>query len=124
MLNTRNDVPATLTWLLAQYDEIETAAREAGEDDAPSWELRDGRIMGADPRYHSVIIDHSAEPTPGQRRHIVLNDPVTVLADIAAKRDIIADLTEDSSPEGRQRASRTIRHLASAFAHRPAGLME
>ncbi len=75
--------------------------------------------MGADSRYYSMIIDSSAEPTPSQRQHITLNDPDTVVADIAAKRDIIADLLEGTSPAGHGRASRVIRRFAEALAHRP-----
>ena len=108
-----------LTWLLAQYAETEEAAREAAADDVPDWEQRDGRVMGTDPRYDSLIIDRSIEPTPCQRWHIVRNDPRTVLAETAAKQTIIAELLADTTPTGQQRAARVIRHLAAALAHRP-----
>jgi uncharacterized protein DUF6221 len=108
-----------LTWLLAQYAETEEAATEAALDDVPGWEVRNGNVMGADPRYHSMIIEESVEPTPCQRWHIVRNDPQTVLADIAAKRDVITDLLADTTGEGQQRAQHIIRRFAAALAHRP-----
>jgi hypothetical protein len=109
-----------LDWLFAQYAETEEAAREAALDDVPGWEVRDyGRVMGTDPRHHSMIIDQSVEPTPCQRWHIVRNDPETVLAESAAKRSVIEDLLRDSSPVGKQRSARVIRTLAAALAHRP-----
>jgi len=108
-----------LAWLLAQYAETEEAAREAALDDVPGWEERDGRVLGTDPRFDSLIIGRSIEPTPCQRWHIVRNDPLTVLAETAAKQTIIAELLADGTPAGQERASRVIRQLAAALAHRP-----
>jgi hypothetical protein len=109
-----------LTWLLAEYAETEEAATEAALDDVPGWEIRSGgTVMGTDPRYHSMIIEQSVEPTPCQRWHIVRNDPQTVLADTAAKRDIITQLLADTTPEGQHRAHRVIHRFAAALAHRP-----
>ncbi len=106
-------------WLRAHYDQIETAAGEAGADDVPTWRIHDGRIIGADPRFDSVIIDRSPEPTTCQRIHIALHDPTTVLADLDAKRAIIDIVTEDETAEGQCRAARVIRALAAALAHHP-----
>lgn len=51
-------------WLLGQLLETEETAQEAGPDDVPEWEvLSDGRIVGADPRYYTVILDRSGDPT-------------------------------------------------------------
>jgi len=104
-------------WLQAQYDQIEAAAREAGADDVPRWRLHDGRIIGADHRYDSVIVDRSPEPTSCQRLHIALHDPSAVLADLAAKRAVIDIVTEDETAEGHHRAGRVIRALATALEH-------
>lgn len=108
-----------LTWLLAQYAETEEAASEAALDDVPGWREHQGRVIGTDPRFDSLIIGDSAEPTPCQRWHIVRNDPQTVLAETAAKQTIIAELLADTTPAGQQRAARVIQHLAAALAHRP-----
>lgn len=63
---------AAYLWLKGQFLEIEETAREAGLDDVFEWELREGRIIGADPRYRaSVIVDRSVDPTPWQRRLMV-----------------------------------------------------
>jgi Family of unknown function (DUF6221) len=118
MLSTSDDLPATVKWLLAQYELIEHAAREAGEDDVPGWQFRDGLVVGTDARYDSQIIGRSAEPTSCQRQHIALHDPMTVLADITAKREIIAGLMADNSVAGQRRAAHVIQRLATALAHR------
>ena len=110
---------STVEWLQAQYDEIETTAREAGVDDVPAWAMHEGLIIGADSRYHSMIIDRSAEPTWCQRSHIARHDPSSVLADIDAKRQIIDIVRQDTSADGQQRAARVIHALATALAHRP-----
>jgi hypothetical protein len=54
---------STVEWLLKRYDIIDRVARDAG-DDVPIWELREVQIIGADPRFQSLIIDRSAESTP------------------------------------------------------------
>ncbi len=109
----------TVEWLQAQYDEIETTAREAGADDVPAWTMHDDLIIGADPRYHSVIIDRSATPTWCQRSHIASHDPSSVMADIHAKRLIIDIVRQHTSADGQQRAAQVIHALATALAHRP-----
>ena len=121
-LSGTDDPPLSMVrdWLLAQYEEIEEAAREAAADDVPEWTLRgDGCVVGADPRYRSMIVEQAVEPTPWQREHMVLNDPRAVLADIAAKRDIVENLCLDPTPAGRRRARWVVLRLAAALAHRP-----
>lgn len=108
-----------LAWLLAQYEDIEHTAREAGRDDVPEWAMHNGRVIGADPRYHSMIVDRSVEPTPWQRHHIATNDPRSVVADIAAKQLILAEVCRDKTDAGRQRARHIVLRFAAALAHRP-----
>lgn len=115
---TADEAQRARDWLLTQYAEIEDAAREAAADDVAEWELRDGRIMGADPRYYSVIADRSVEPTFCQRQHMVLHDPRMVLADIAAKRDIIAELTRNATCWEQPVMRRVVLWLAVALSHR------
>lgn len=107
-------------WLLGEFLETEEIAREAGLDDVPDWEVSDdGRIMGADPRYHMVIVDRGGDPTMWQRQHMARHDPRTVLADIEAKRDIIHELSRDHSDDTHQALRRVVLRLAAALAHRP-----
>jgi uncharacterized protein DUF6221 len=138
-----------LAWLTAQLDERERIARaaipEGGSGDwrqfysclhidphvPPSHDLCAQIGIWGD----EVYISDEGGHTPEQANHIVQNDPATVLADIAAKRQVLelfafadrhVDETRRTTPEyrlvqaaevARDALLRAVQHLASAYKH-------
>lgn len=90
------------TWLRARLDEDERAAREALVDGPPSpWSLEGDQpypnVTGAD---GDTVIDTQsgfAPPTRSVLVHIALWHPARVLAEIEAKRRILAEIVEEAN---------------------------
>lgn len=127
-------------FLTARYDEIEAAARaavaNAGDSigDAGPW------IVGADlnPRVNPTTVFRPSPVSPGRfvnacdtdyagpdaldvARHIALHDPAYVLADITAKRRILAEFTQvvENGGDGDYRLEQVFKMLALPFAAHP-----
>lgn len=139
-------VPLTLVeFILARYDERERAARDALLG-FPTDAAQQGMERPLEPnelgkatlrerwfsRYHRVVQADawppSREPTPvadcGDANvypawHIALNDPAYVLADIVAKREIVAGPNGGTGPDHHDEWVETLRRLALPFASHP-----
>lgn len=74
-----------VAFLRARVDEDESAALGAKGDTSGRWQQDDG------PPEDIVLYDKSGKLTMGQARHIARHDPARVLADVAAKRALLAD---------------------------------
>lgn len=129
-------------WLLAVLDEDERVARAAiprGGTGTWDWNCDHtepypfSHDLCAKLECDEITLYDEGGHNVNQTQHIALHDPAAVLADIAAKRAIIARVAEDaaiaSDPLRSQNASGmewhlvqmardTLRILASAYAHR------
>jgi len=114
-------------FLNARYDETEATAQKCAEVYPPPWDVSDrgwvARVRADAPDFPIVA---ELEQDPGgdgwlgdRLEHIALHDPARILADIAAKRRIIAEYEASvravgdglSAPE-----HRIIHYLASVYA--------
>ena len=111
-----------ITWYLAQLDEDEAAARSAYYE-GQRWLSEEEDVL----RWPDDELVHIAA-RKRDAAHIVRHDPAHVLADIAARRAIVAlhtGMHECSSFGDAFRCVHefevcdTVRHLASVYAHRP-----
>lgn len=110
--------PTLDLFLLARYDEIEELARSSGgaewsvgEKSVGGWSRFDLVVHGADvAAIPSTIVEHIAQ-----------HDPAYVLADIAAKRRVIAVLSahQHDSPAARMAMDDALRALALPFSEHP-----
>ncbi|MFB7907659.1 DUF6221 family protein [Kitasatospora sp. NPDC056076] len=82
-----------ITFLRARLDEDEQAARAAGGD---SWTVREqslDTVAVYDSRREPVVYDEG-QPSDEQMRHIARHDPARALAEVDAKRRILAHYDE------------------------------
>lgn len=97
---------ALITFLRARLDEREAAAKAMKEVYPTPWDVSDrgwmARVVADGPNFPDVIVlEQNQAPDAGWLSHVIhhvyLNDPDYVLADVAAKRQIIDQwLGEDS----------------------------
>jgi Family of unknown function (DUF6221) len=90
-------------FLAARWDELEAAAKAAGYGAAGDylWQEIDpdrmpgliGTGCGDVVTFNQGTPAYAVSPSRGQATHIALNDPAAVLADIEAKRKILAAMT-------------------------------
>lgn len=129
-------------FLTRRYDELEVAAHRAADESAAEWEH--GMAYGArqiqtvekfgNPGYlEHIPVTHDSEGLSDSVSehagdHIALHDPAYVLADITAKRVLLAAVQrqiDDDSPDAWIVASEAIpRALAAPFATHPDFLPE
>jgi hypothetical protein len=118
-----------MEWLTAILDEDERVARYASNRDA-SWQIEDVPVKWGEDYDPDILaggkpILRGSEYTGMANLHVVRHDPAAVLADIAAKREVIeicAHYIETEGPSGSQRAGvcdDILRALASAYRHAP-----
>jgi Family of unknown function (DUF6221) len=85
-------------FLEARWDEREAAARATGDGKARTWSAESDihpdawRVIDG---HGEVIVYDEGAPSEAEAAHIALNDPAAVLADIDAKRKLLASITED-----------------------------
>lgn len=117
-------------WLTSVLDEDEKWATWAS-DRSPEWDIETAPQSWGEEFFPDIIaggkpIFRTTEYSSTAGWHIVGHDPAAVLADIAAKRAIIARFTETAPPYAsarQQEIHETLRDevigpLASAYAHR------
>jgi len=81
-------------FLAARWDEREAAAKATGDDKARTWSAESDihpdawRVIDG---HGEVVVYDEGAPTEAEAAHIALNDPAAVLADIDAKRKILAE---------------------------------
>lgn len=87
-----------ITFLRARYDEWEAAAKAMKEVYPTPWDVSDrgwmARVVADGPNFADVIVlEQNQAPDAGWLSHVIhhvyLNNPDYVLADVAAKRQII-----------------------------------
>jgi hypothetical protein len=137
---TWDDLKALRAWLLDQLDDDERSARAAGsaawrrgtyniaaewDDEEPAWLLDSDAVTEADEPHQTVVYDEG-RPDAAQTEHIARHNPAAVLADVAAKRAIVAEYllwTDDDAGEMRTIGYRegletALRHLAAGYSSR------
>jgi hypothetical protein len=77
-------------FLTARLDEDEQVARDAAVDAGGTWKPGAG-VWGDLDEVFPVVYDEG-RPTPDQAAHIARHDPARVLADVAAKRQLVVAL--------------------------------
>lgn len=94
------DTDELIAFTLKQYDEVEEAAR-AVEDRSPPW---DGQWVADEDgngirtyNGHVLAYGHRHPLKPGLANHIARHDPASVLADIASKRRILAEIVDEAN---------------------------
>jgi hypothetical protein len=82
-----------VTWLNAALDDDERIAKAAGER-SPNWHANEeGYGAGAvehDGKHYAPIVYDEGYPSEDEAEHIARHDPARVLAEVAAKRRILA----------------------------------
>lgn len=116
-----------VTWLRAQLDEDERVARAAEADNASPWQIEEpgANIRTAD--HYTVVHIEDSTPEPATAEHIARWDPARVLAEIDAKRRIIAHIGMVVISPGREalpaeyveQMELFLRALALPYADRP-----
>lgn len=127
------------TFLLARFNDAERNARDCAKLFRSDWYVNErghsATLVGGDPEFVSIIrLDESEECDPelpewlgDGLEHIARHDPTRVLADIAAKRQIVSTLTSwepDTVPPERVETAehdawRMLCLLASPYANHP-----
>lgn len=105
------------TFLNAQFDEREAIALAAQGTTRGIWKQVDpdrepGRI---EDDYGDVVTYDESSPDEAQGRHIAASSPASVLAEVTAKRKIVAEcdrILNERRPDGSYANHPTARHLA------------
>jgi hypothetical protein len=121
---------AEVVFLRARYDELEQIAIAASKDAASPWRWQDT------PHGYGLVGDHPVQGAPmlawvvpaapgvhplrAPAEHIARHDPAAVLADIAAKRDVLEHYehwqkTFRLTPEGWTAATCTVYRMAMSW---------
>lgn len=116
----------TLTeFLLARFDEEEEKARDAAGWDRSGRERATGRWSRVgissleDDQQRSVIYSDNNQLSGSVADHVALHDPARVLADIKAKRQIVAAANRPGDPVGSAVMEFVLGRLATGYADHP-----
>lgn len=108
-----------VAWYRQQLDDDERASKNAGWDD-PQWFFEPSRARVVTSKQRTVV-SHSdgSWMLESDGHHIARHDPAAVLADVAAKKKLLAALEDMAQDEYNPWAWNHIAILASAYRHRP-----
>ncbi|MBC8094123.1 MAG: hypothetical protein H7Y15_19760 [Pseudonocardia sp.] len=129
----RRETDALIAFVTARLDETQQAAERAAAVFPSPWDVYDrghsAKVQADHPHYRTVTtIDQDDVPEsevgrwPGEFvEHIARHDPARVLADVTAKRGILASLISqrDDGTSGESTASRAVLALARIDAAHP-----
>jgi hypothetical protein len=105
--------------LIAAHAKAEEVARLAADDDGPEWEDEGSAVYQKGTNNPIVVGPWTGYLPDGERQHIALHDPASVLRRVAAERRILAEHADDGTGDCTRCARESEERAGLGYFHEP-----